>query len=368
MLLCLATATGYAVDGAVTLEVKTDGSAEVPVGDIRSTTMQIVIEELNWAYRFSPESEHRFTVGIGQVTLDASIFPGKTLIQIELTFNGPFDGFERTLAFLSDSADSWKDLYMERLRLLIRHNSRYLLPLQEGPMLTHTQDSGLWTTHDDPWLTRGARVRVLDRQGHPFALLEVTDRFSHVSDEFDGTVTELVPLHSSRPLTAGMQLSAVRPDLSFSLSLPLSQHRAGVAVAVETALLRSRFRLSGKLDAQYRHESDWYEYMVGVGLSRRIALGQLTASHDKLGRWWTNIHLSGTVHVAGGILVSDSTSVSFLYGAEVAAEVAYQASGRWYCGISVGYRFRTSVDNTTVSSEQSNLQGITLSPTIGWIW
>lgn len=366
MLLCLATATGYATGGAFTLEVKADGA--LVSGDIRDTTMRVVTDELNWAYQFSPESEQRIIVEIEQVTRDSSIFPERTLIQIDLSLSGPFESFERTIAFLSDSPDTWEDLYEKRLRLLIRQNSRYLLPSQDGPLLTHVYESGLWTTCDDSWLQRGTRIRIADHHGRPFALLEVTDRFIHTMDETDSTVTELVPLYSSRPLTAGMPLTVVRPDISLSFSLPVSQHRAGIAVALETALLRSRFRLSGKLEAQYRHDTDWYEYMVGVGLSRRIALGQLTPFKDKLGKWWTNVHISGSMHVSGGMLISDTVSARFLYGAEVAAEVAYQANSQWYWGVSVGYRYRASVSTMTVLSEQSNLQGITISPTVGWIW
>lgn len=366
--LWVTTVAGSAASGTFSLDVRADSSASLLSGDIRATTERIVQEELDWVFHFSSDSDQRFTVAIESVSLDTTLFQDSVLVWIELSWTGPSESEEHTIAFLTDSLETWETRYEQRLRYFIRENSIYLVPDGEGPKISNVHDSGIWTTYDGWQVKRGSRVRILDRQGVSIALLEVADQFLHTSDGAETGVTELVPLYSRRPLSAGMPLTPVKTDLSLKFSFPLSLNRAGAAVTVETVLLESKFRLFGTAEGIYQYDAGWFEYTLGVGLLRQISLGQLTASRHMQGRWWTNVQLAGKAQVVGGLLVFDSLPAEFLYGAEVSLEISYLADGHWYFGVSTGYRYRTRRENGVFSSLQSNERGLTISPTFGWIW
>lgn len=339
-------------------------SGATGITDVRldQLTQSVVESEFSW---LSGSDMVEATVD-GHI-LDDTTFMPSYLLEVQLTISWRERSVERALAFLFDDPDSWEASYEHRLRTLLRANSGVLL-LEEGrSAITDVHDSGYWMAKDAPH-DKGTRLWVRDYQGKPIAHVVVEDVFSYVGDDgSSSTVMEMTPLWSDRPLVAGMPLDR-RTDISFRIGVPLSLDRVGVDLDLDVPIPSTMFRFSGKIGVERMIDTADYELLVSLGFNRHISLAEFSKRTDDLGSWWTNIQLVAGMYLSAGMSIEPTGSIRFLYGGEGYLGIGHRSTAHWYWALSAGYRYRALLTDNGAIGVQGNEKGITLSPSIGWVW
>ena len=325
----------------------------------------VLSEELDWLFVFDAKALDSLVFVLDDTTRDDDTFSGASLYRT--TFSHGSKQFP--LAFLVRQGERFEEVWSRTLRACVRENLPEIFSVPGAPTITHALPSGYWVATGDEQLRKGRRVPVKDVLGRTIALMTVADRFVHQEEgQEDTPVVELLPVWASRPITKGMGLSLTGAGSSWSIAPTVSSGRAGARLGYEGSLPSSLFRFSAAATGAYRWDDAHVELMLLAGISRGFSFGELTRDPDRIGQWWTNLHLDGKVHVGFGIELSDSTQVRFLYGADAQIEFSHHDSSRFFWGVGIGYRYVAVRENGSVSSIQSNERGITLSPTIGWLW
>jgi len=358
-----------AFSGSFSLQVGVDGSAQQVSQNLAEITYRVVEEELGWNYNFDAQATQIFSVNVSDIQIDTNTFSNRILVQMEITFSWLDSQFNKKSAFLLDTLEGWDSEYEQHLTSIIRKNGKSLtLPQDNDVIISQVDHTGYWTTSSSDVFPIGSRYRVYSADNSAIALLEVSDTFQYSSSEPNMQVTELVPVWSRRTLVEGMPLEHVKPNLSFDISVPFSLQRIGFVLGSTLPIPTSQFRFRSEIDVSYVMSESAYEIMAHAGISRRVSLGGVRTTIESQGSWWTNIQLGVQVSLAAGILVSHAGDTRFMYGADVELEIVHQSLAHWYWGVTVGYTYTTSIQESMFLPRQHNIDGIILSPTIGWIW
>ena len=326
--------------------------AFVAPDDIMQFTDQVVHSQLDWLDLCSVE--------VLDFRSDTETFDEQIMVEVDLLFICQSEEHARTIAFLIGSAEDFADVYRNRLVSLIRADSARFAETLGIPMVSHALDSGYWSIDDEQQFFVGQRLWVTDRYHMPLALVTVTDRFTHESQE----VIEMAPLFASRPIMGGMPLHTMRSPVSVLVQIPVSLQGFGLVTGIEMPLLRTSLRFSTMIGAEYQHGEDAYDLLLRTGVSRRASLGSLVVSTQSLGRWWTNLQLAGSVHLAVGFRLDVADQMHLLYGGEASLELAHHSRSHWYWALSVTYQHRVAV----MDAGPQVMRRIVLSPSFGLMW
>lgn len=325
-------------------------------------TQSVVKSEFSWL-----SGNETVKASVDDHVLDDTTFMPSYLLEVQLTISWKAESVNRSLAFLFDDFDSWEPEYVRRLRTLLRANSGRLFLEDDQSAITDVHDSGYWMVKDTPYDT-GTRLWVRDYQGKPIAHLVVEDVFSFVGEDgLSSDVMELTPLWSTRPLVAGMPLDR-RTDISFRLGVPFSLDRLGVEWEMDIPIASTLFRFAGKIGVEHNIDTADYELLASFGFNRHIALAEFSKKTNDLGSWWTNIQLISGMYLSAGMLIEPTGTTRFLYGGEGYFGIGHRSTAHWYWALSAGYRYRVLLTDTGAIGVQGNEKGITLSPSIGWVW
>lgn len=333
---------------------------------LEEISREIIVSEFDW--RFGSTSQED---GIGFSLIDFKVddetFSPRQLLGVDLELWWKENRIQRSIALLVDSSDSWESGYARRLRTLLRSNSGILLFEEGNDTITDALDSGYWIAEGKTSREEGDILWVEDFRGDPIARLVVVDSFTFEGEGRSRDVVELEPLWATRPIVAGMGLLS-KKEITTSIGFPLSLDRVGVGITLELPIPGSLFGFSAQMEADRHLYDQQYELTAGIGLFRRIALGTFSNKATSLGRWWTNIQLTAGMGMQGGAVFQDASTVRFLYGGEVYLGIGHQSTAHWYWGVTAGYRYRALTEGGVADSVQSNEAGITLSPTLLWVW
>ncbi len=324
--------------------------------ELRPITEAVIQEELAWRFTFDGEGQDPFRIAVVKVEVDEDTFTPKTLYQVTLEFTWHERQTTQTLAFLVGYNEDWQSVYAFTLKRFVRVQLGSLWAEEGQHHITHALESGYWTI-SPLLLKRGKRVWVRDARNESIAILEVADVFD---DPEAGVVTELRPVWASRPLASGMPLERLTPDLPMELSGTFSWQQYGLGFSVGLPLWLGPFRTFSRLSIDTLWDKPTYEALIQIGVKTDISLGTFSTSGVGLGTWWSNIQIAAGVSMGVGVTWTGSGAPDFLYGANVDFQLFYQSNAHLYWGVGVGYSQR-------VRSE-TNLDRITLSPTLGWLW
>ncbi len=337
-------------------------SGDITFEAIEEITKQTVRSEFDWY-----EDELTPFVEILDFTIDDDTFVGKTMLSVDVLLTKKENKLQRTVALLIEQEGSWKQLYTERLRTLLWDNSAALFSDEDSLSITDAGDSGYWTTRSNDLLVKGREFWVPSSDESLLARLVVFDTFTYADGDDRVKVVELVPVWSKRPIIGGMPLERSH-TISTRMQFPVSLERLGFELSSDIAISKSLIKLTGKLGIDRQLSEANYELTASLGMVRRVSLGFFANRRGSLGSWWTNLQLSTGMHLQGGVLLQNSGNHRFLYGGEVYIELGHQSSARFYWGMAIAYRYRAYIEHQQAISMQSNERGITLSPTIGWVW
>lgn len=328
--------------------------------------MQVIEEEFDWRFDFS-KAEDVLEFSLLDFRQDSETFSPRLVLEVDIELWWRENRILRTVAVLIDSPEDWEYWYAQRLRSLLRSNSGLLL-LNEGmEAITDSHDCGYWIANDGEGREKGDVVWIKNHRREPIARLLVVDTFPFTEKDETIGIVELAPLWTTRPIVAGME-TVPQKDISIRIGFPLSLSRAGVDMSVELPLPNTLFRLTTQIGAEKHLSGDQYVITSGIGISRTVSFGYFAQNSASLGSWWTNLQLSVGMRMHVGTVIQDTDPFRFLYGGEVYLELGHQSTAHLYWGLSAGYRYRAMIDNGIASSIQSNENGITLSPTLQWVW